>query len=282
MDIFPPAVDDAYEYGQIAAANSLSDVWAMGGEARLCMNILMFPEHLPFDTVQAILRGGYDKAGEAGAIVVGGHTIKDDIPKYGLCVSGLVHPDRILRNNSIRRGDALILTKPLGTGVLTNADRGGLLSAREHKTMVDTMAALNKYAADAVRSLKGIHACTDVTGFSLLGHSYEMCADTGLSITIDSSRVPFLPGADTYASMGLVPAVAYKNMNHLEDKVALPQDLPSHVHDLLFDPQTSGGLLYSVDGAESERVLDSLRAAGLSPAVIGHVDGPCQYPVTVV
>ena len=223
MDIFPPAVDDAYEYGQIAAANSLSDVWAMGGEARLCMNILMFPEHLPFETVQAILRGGYDKVAEAEAIVVGGHTIKDDIPKYGLCVSGVVHPDRILRNNSIQKGDVLILTKPLGTGVLTNADRGGLLSDSEHKAMVDCMAALNKYAADAVRNLDGVHACTDVTGFSLLGHSYEMCGESGLTVIIDSSRVPLLPGADSYASMGLVPAVAYQNMNHLKDKVALPK-----------------------------------------------------------
>ena len=282
VDIFPPAVDDAYEYGQIAAANSLSDVWAMGGEARLCMNILMFPEHLPFDTVQAILQGGYDKVAEAGAIVVGGHTIKDDIPKYGLCVSGLVHPDRILRNNSIQQGDVLILTKPLGTGVLTNADRGGLLSPVEHKTMVDTMAALNKYAADAVRSLEGVHACTDVTGFSLLGHSYEMCAGTGLTIIIDSSRVPFLPGADTYAAMGLVPAVAYKNMNHLKDKVLLPADLASPVHDLLFDPQTSGGLLYSVDSREADRIMEALSAACQSPSVIGHVEGPSAHPVTVI
>lgn len=282
VDIFPPAVDDAYEYGQIAAANSLSDVWAMGGEARLCMNILMFPETLPFDTVQAILQGGYDKVAEAGAIVVGGHTIKDDIPKYGLCVSGLVHPDRVLRNNSIQRGDVLILTKPIGTGVLSNADRGGLLSSHEHKTMVDTMAALNKYAADAVRNLEGVHACTDVTGFSLLGHSYEMCADTGHTIVIDSSAVPFLPGADTYASMGLVPAVAYKNMKHLKGKTALPKDLPSHVHDLLFDPQTSGGLLYSVASGESERVLEALRGTCQSPAIIGRVDGPSEYPVVVI
>ena len=203
-------MDDAYEYGQIAAANSLSDVWAMGGEAKLCMNVLMFPETLPFDTVQAILKGGYDKVAEAGAIVVGGHTIKDEIPKYGLCVSGLVHPDRVLRNNALRQGDVLILTKPLGTGVLTNADRGELLSAAEHKAMVECMATLNKYAADAVRDMEGIHACTDVTGFSLLGHSYEMVGDSGLTVVIDSSKVPFLPGAGEYAAMGLVPAVAYK------------------------------------------------------------------------
>lgn len=275
-------MDDAYEYGQIAAANSLSDVWAMGGEAKLCMNVLMFPETLPFDTVQAILKGGYDKVAEAGAIVVGGHTIKDEIPKYGLCVSGLVHPDRVLRNNALRQGDVLILTKPLGTGVLTNADRGELLSAAERKAMVECMATLNKYAADAVRDMEGIHACTDVTGFSLLGHSYEMVGDSGLTVVIDSSKVPFLPGAGEYAAMGLVPAVAYKNMNHLKGKVALPESLPSHIHDLLFDPQTSGGLLYSVAADQADRALEALSKACLTASVIGHVEGPSQYPVMVI
>lgn len=282
VDIFPPAVDDAYEYGQIAAANSLSDVWAMGGEARLCMNILMFPEHLPTDTVQAILQGGYDKVAEAGAIVVGGHTIKDDIPKYGLCVSGLVHPDRVLRNNTIHQGDVLILTKPIGTGVMSNADRGNILTAEQHKLMVDTMSTLNKYAADAVRNLNGVHACTDVTGFSLLGHSYEMCDGTGLTIVIDSKSVPFLPGADEFSSMGLVPAVAYHNMKHLKDKVFLPQSLETHVHDLLFDPQTSGGLLYSVASQEADRVIEALSAVCPSPAIVGRVEGPSAYPVKVI
>lgn len=282
MDIFPPAVDDPYEYGQIAAANSLSDVWAMGGEARLCMNVMMYPEHLPADAVSAILRGGYDKVAEAGAIVVGGHTIKDDVPKYGLCVSGLVHPDRILRNNTIQKGDALILTKPVGTGVLINAERGGLLSSQEHKILVESMTALNKYAADAVRGLSGVHACTDVTGFSLLGHSYEMCAGTGLTAVIDSQRVPFLPGAGSYAAMGLVPAMAYQNMGHLEGKVALSKDLCSSVHDLLFDPQTSGGLLYSVSAEESGRVLEALSKACQSPAVIGRIEAYSGSPVTVI
>ena len=144
------------------------------------------------------------------------------------------------------------------------------------------MAALNKYAADAVRSLDGVHACTDVTGFSLLGHSYEMCGDSGLTVIIDSSRVPLLPGADSYASMGLVPAVAYQNMNHLKDKVALPKDLPSHVHDLLFDPQTSGGLLYSVASQEAGRIMEALQKACQTPAVIGHVEGPSYHPVMVI
>lgn len=282
VDIFPPAVDDPYEYGQIAAANSLSDIWAMGGEAKLCMNVLMYPEHLPADVVSSILRGGYDKAAEAGAIVVGGHTIKDDVPKYGLCVSGLIHPNRVLRNNTIQKGDVLILTKPVGTGVLINAEQGGLLSPGEHKIMVDSMTALNKYAADAVRSLPGIHACTDITGFSLLGHSYEMCAGTDLTMVIDSPKVPFLPGADNYAAMGLVPALTYQNKSYLEGKVSLSGDIPLSVRDLLFDPQTSGGLLYSVSAEESGQALKALLQAGLSPAVIGRVEAYSGCPVTVI
>ena len=282
VDFFTPIVDDPYQFGQIAAANALSDVYAMGGRPKLAMNVFCFPETLPKSAVQAILQGGYEKVQEADAIICGGHTIQDPVPKYGLSVTGFVHPDRILRNNTIQQGDVLILTKPLGTGVLTNADRGGLLSDAEHKAMVDCMAALNKYAADAVRSLDGVHACTDVTGFSLLGHSYEMCGESGLTVIIDSSRVPLLPGADNYASMGLVPAVAYQNMKHLKDKVALPKDLPSHVHDLLFDPQTSGGLLYSVASQEAGRIMEALQKACQTPAVIGHVEGPSSHPVMVI
>lgn len=165
---------------------------------------------------------------------------------------------------------------------MTNADRGELLSAAEHKAMVECMATLNKYAADAVRDMEGIHACTDVTGFSLLGHSYEMVGDSGLTVVIDSSKVPFLPGAGEYAAMGLVPAVAYKNMNHLKGKVALPESLPSHIHDLLFDPQTSGGLLYSVAADQADRALEALSKACLTASVIGHVEGPSQYPVMVI
>lgn len=282
MDIFPPAVDDPFEYGLIAAANSLSDVWAMGGEPRLCMNILMFPDSLPPEAVNAILRGGCEKVAEAGAILVGGHTLKDDIPKYGLCVSGLVSPGRILRNNTVQAGDVLILTKPLGTGVLTTADRGGLLSSSEHRSMVDSMIRLNKYAAEAVRDLDGVHACTDVTGFSLLGHSLEMCAGTGLTAVIHSSQVPILPGADNYAAMGLVPAAAYQNRKHLEGKVSLPGSLASHTQDLLFDPQTSGGLLYSVARSEAPRILEAVLKVCPRAAVIGQVEAADGSTVQVV
>lgn len=254
----------------------------MGGVPKLCMNILMFPEQLPTEFVRDILRGGYDKVAEAGAIIVGGHTIKDDIPKYGLCVSGIVHPDKILRNNSIQMGDVLILTKPVGTGVLSNADKGGLLTLQEHKTMVACMATLNKYAAEVALTFDGIHACTDVTGFSLLGHSYEMCSQTGLSIVITASSVPFLTGAMEYASMGLVPAMAYQNMEHLTEKVFLSPSVPQCVRDLLFDPQTSGGLLYSVAPDQSERFLEALKKVSESAAIIGHVEPSAECPVLVI
>lgn len=281
VDIFPPAVDDPYEYGQIAAANSLSDVWAMGGEAKLAMNVFMFPESLPHEDVHNILLGGYDKVREAGAIVVGGHTIKDPIPKYGLCVAGFVHPDRILRNNGIRPGDALILTKPIGTGVLTNAERGGLLTQAQHKELVSTMARLNKYASEIVTKYEGVHACTDVTGFALLGHTYEMCDGSGCTAYIDSSSIPLLSAAQEYAAMGLVPANAYRNRKNLEGKVQIAGNIPESLVDLLYDPQTSGGLLYAVEAKQVDRILEDLKKVVPEAAVIGYTDTLSDCPISV-
>lgn len=265
-------VDDPYVYGQIAATNSLSDVWAMGGEAKLCMNVLMFPETLPFEDVNAILQGGYDKVKEAGAIIVGGHTIKDDIPKYGLCVSGIVHPDKVLKNNSIHEGDALILTKSIGTGVLVNAYRGKIIQDNEYYAMVKSMTTLNKYAADAIKNIEGVHACTDVTGFSILGHSFEMCENTGLSIVIDHKKIHYLTGSLGYASMGLVPAATYKNKAFLSSNISFATKLDSAHTDLLFDPQTAGGLLYSVAKEHSQKALDAIKKLCPEAEIIGHVE----------
>jgi selenide, water dikinase len=265
-------VDDPYVYGQIAATNSLSDVWAMGGEAKLCMNVLMFPETLPFEDVNAILQGGYDKVKEAGAIIVGGHTIKDDIPKYGLCVSGIVHPDKVLKNNSIHEGDALILTKSIGTGVLVNAYRGKIIQDNEYDAMVKSMTTLNKYAADAIKNIEGVHACTDVTGFSILGHSFEMCENTGLSIVIDHKKIHYLTGSLGYASMGLVPAATYKNKAFLSSNISFATKLDSAHTDLLFDPQTAGGLLYSVAKEHSQKALDAIKKLCPEAEIIGHVE----------
>ena len=281
VDFFPPIADDPYLFGQIAATNALSDVYAMGGEPKLCLNIMAVPESMPKEAVHQLLRGGYDKVYEAGALITGGHSILDDEPKYGLAVTGFVHPDRVLTNSGARPGDVLLLTKPIGIGVLTTAQKAEMLSVEGRALAEELMTTLNKSARDAMVKYR-VHACTDVTGFGLLGHSYEMCGESGLTVIIDSSRVPLLPGADSYASMGLVPAVAYQNMNHLKDKVALPKDLPSHVHDLLFDPQTSGGLLYSVASQEAGRIMEALQKACQSPAVIGHVDGPSAHPVMVI
>ena len=281
LDFFPPIADDPYTFGQIAATNALSDIYAMGGDPKLALNIMCVPEDMPKDTVHQILRGGYEKVYEAGALITGGHSILDDEPKYGLAVTGFVHPDRVLTNSGARPGDVLLLTKPIGIGVLTTAQKAEMLSAEGRALAEELMTTLNKSARDAMVKYR-VHACTDVTGFSLLGHSYEMCGESGLTVIIDSSRVPLLPGADNYASMGLVPAVAYQNMKHLKDKVALPKDLPSHVHDLLFDPQTSGGLLYSVASQEAGRIMEALQKACQTPAVIGHVEGPSSHPVMVI
>ena len=283
VDIFPPNVDDPYEYGQIAAANSLSDVWAMGGVAKLAMNVFMFPENLPSEDVHNILLGGYDKVREAGAVVVGGHTIKDNVPKYGLCVSGFVHPKKILKNNGIKPGDALILTKPIGTGVLTNADKGGLLDAADHKRLVDCMSRLNKYASEAMtKNASMIHACTDVTGFALLGHSFEMSEGSGCSIYIDSSAVPYLPKAREFAAMGLVPANAYKNRNHLSGKVDIAPTVSEDVADLLFDPQTSGGLLYAIPAEEASELIKVLNESVPEARIIGYADTKGDSDIYVI
>lgn len=281
VDIFPPIVDDPYLYGKIAAANSLSDVYAMGGYPKLAMNVFCFPEDLPKEAVQAILQGGYEKVQEADALICGGHTIQDPVPKYGLSVTGFVHPERILKNNTILPGDILILTKAAGTGILTTADKGGLLNDRQRKSLHASMETLNRYAAECMDDRTGIHACTDVTGFGLLGHAFEMSAGTGLSITVDSAAVPLLSGAFEFASMGLVPAGAYKNRGYLTDLVSLSAAVPEALSDVLFDPQTSGGLLIAVSEKEARRLLSRMNETIPAAAVIGYVDSYKDYPIIV-
>lgn len=246
------------------------------------MNILMYPESLPAEAVNAILRGGYDKVMEAGAIVVGGHTIKDDIPKYGLCVSGLVHPDKILKNNGVQDKDVLILTKAIGTGLIINAVKGELADAKQYKAGLESMISLNKYAADAVKGLDGIHACTDVTGFSVIGHSREMCEGTGLGVVIDYRKVPMLPGVKEFAKMGLVPAATYANRRHLKKSVGLLSDIPEYITDVLYDPQTSGGLLYSVAKDKAEQVFEALKKVCPYTEIIGEISKGNEYPVSII
>ena len=247
-DFFPPIVDDPFLYGQIAAANAISDVYAMGGEPKLALNILCLPESMTQDMVQELLRGGYDKAYEAGAIITGGHTIHGAEPIYGLAVSGFVDPRRILTNSGARPGDVLLLTKPLGVGVLTTAAKAGLAGGAVMDRIYRQMATLNRTARDIMVKYR-VHSCTDVTGFALLGHSFEMAQGSGCTVHIQSGNVPFHPEAWDLAAMGLIPAGAYRNRDYAEKGVTVRGNVSRTMQDLLYDPQTSGGLLIALPEA---------------------------------
>ncbi|MCI5993842.1 MAG: selenide, water dikinase SelD [Clostridiales bacterium] len=256
VDFFPPIDDDPYTFGQIAATNALSDIYAMGAEPRLCLNIMAVPESMPREAVHAMLRGGYDKVYEAGALITGGHSIHDDEPKYGLAVTGFAHPGRILTNSGAKAGDVLFLTKPLGIGVVTTAARAGLVSGETRKYAVQLMTTLNKGARDAMMQYR-VHACTDVTGFSLLGHALEMAQGSGLAAEIDTKRVTFLPEVLELAQMGVLPAGLYRNRSFAEASVE-PGRVELAVQDLLYDPQTAGGLLIAVDPEDADELQKAL------------------------
>ena len=270
LDFFTPIVDDPYMFGQIAAANSLSDVYAMGGKPLTAMNIVAFPIGcLPAEVLGDILRGGQDKVIEAGAVIVGGHSIEDSEPKYGLSVTGIVHPDKILTNAGAQPGDLLILTKAIGTGVLSTAAKANLFPEGV-AAAVDSMAALNRTAAEVALQYK-VHACTDITGFGLLGHVYEMASGSGVSIKLQSASIPLLPDAAAAAAMGLVPGGAYTNREYFKT-VTIDSSVPVYIQDLCFDPQTSGGLLFSVPADRANELLQKLQQAGVKQAaIIGEV-----------
>ncbi len=270
VDFFTPIVDDPYTFGQIAAANALSDVYAMGGRPLTALNIVAFPAcDLEKGILPAILLGGHDKVAEAGAIIAGGHTIDDAEPKYGLSVTGIVHPDKIWTNAGARPGDALVLTKPLGTGILATAARADLYPAGVAAS-IETMATLNAKAAEAAAGF-AIHACTDITGFGLLGHLSEMAKASGMRAEIASTSLPLLPDAAAAAAMGLVPAGAYANRSYLT-AVSFADSVPERLRDLCFDPQTSGGLLFALPAAEADVLLAALSNAGVRQAArIGHI-----------
>lgn len=271
LDFFTPIVDDPYLFGQIAAANSLSDVYAMGGRPLTAMNIVTFPVcRLDGEVLRAILRGGQAKIAEAGALLVGGHTIEDDEPKYGLSVTGVVHPDKLWTNAGAKPGDRLLLTKAIGTGVLYTAMRAELFPAGVAAAAA-SMALLNRQAALAGEKYP-VHACTDITGFGLLGHAFELARASGVDLTLDSRAIPLLPEAEAAAGMGLIPAGAYANRDYLQ-QIAFDPSVPTAVRDLCFDPQTSGGLLLSLPAADADALLAELLAAGLTAACIGRVDG---------
>lgn len=280
LDFFTPVVDDPYAFGQIAATNSLSDVYAMGGEPTMAMNIVCFPNCLDPDVLVEILKGGYDKVAEAGAVIIGGHTVEDDEPKYGLSVSGFIHPDKILTNSNAQPGDVLIITKPVGMGVMTAAIKGQLVSDQEYRETVRVMSTLNKYAKRAFDKVK-VNSLTDITGFGLLGHALEMAEGSGVTIKIDSKSVPLLKGTLEYAKMGLIPAGAYDNRAYIGDKVKFEDYIEEDIIDILFDPQTSGGLLASIPRSELDQALIELEGIPTAFAVVGEVVEKEDYSLLV-
>lgn len=271
IDFFPPIVDDAYMYGQIAAANAISDVYAMGGEPKLALNVMCIPKDMPKDVVYNIMKGGYDKAREAGVVIAGGHTIDDDEPKYGLTVTGFVNPKKIMTNSNSRIGDKLILTKPLGIGILTTSGKKGIKGKAFDEAM-KLMATLNKYARDIMIKYN-VHSCTDITGFGLCGHGSEMALGSGVTLEIDTKSVPIIDGALELAKQGYIPGGLRNNQNHSGRFVKSNPDLSIELKDILFDPQTSGGLLISVDSKDAEALAKELSEAENVPCgkIIGEV-----------
>ena len=280
-DFFPPVVDDPRSFGRIAAANALSDVYAMGGTPRLAINLLCFPTCLNLEIVREILAGGADKVVEAGAVIAGGHSIEDTEPKYGLCVTGFARPEEILTNSGAKPGDLLVLTKPVGTGVLSTAAKAELLTDGQMKEMIGLMSTLNKGAQEVMLPLKP-SACTDITGFGLLGHVNELAEGSGVTVRLWADTVPFASGALELAQDGIIPAGAYRNRNYLEGKVKVEEAVALEVSDLLFDPQTAGGLLISIPEERGVELVRRLNDRGIPGAVIGQVQSRGEYTVHVL
>ena len=271
VDFFTPIVDDPYMFGQIAAANSLSDVWAMGGEPAVALNIVGFPNCLDPAILGDILAGGAAKVKEAGAVLVGGHSVQDDEPKYGLCVSGFVHPDKIFKNYGCRPGDILVLTKQIGSGIVNTAIKAEMASPAAIREAQTVMASLNKLGKQVVERYD-VSACTDITGFGLLGHCVEMASASEVTFELKVKDIAYLEDAVDYAKMGLVPAGAYKNRGYSMKHVEIG-GIPEHFLDLLYDPQTSGGLLISVCPDNLKEMMADFEAAHMDTkvSVIGKV-----------
>ncbi len=271
VDFITPVVNDPYDFGRIAAANALSDVYAMGGRPLTAMNIVCFPvKEMDKEVLREILRGGLEKVHEAGAALVGGHSVEDPEIKYGLSVTGVVHPDRVLTNAGARPGDAFILTKPLGTGILATAIKAGLVSDEVQRRAVEVMAMLNKKAAEVMGSYP-VSCCTDITGFGLLGHALEIATASKVVITLYAERVPLLPGVLDSVRMGLLPAGSFANRNFCTGRVRQVRNIDPMLLDILADAQTSGGLLISLPEKSARDLTDDLRAHGVPYAgIIGR------------
>jgi selenium donor protein len=272
IDVFTPIVDDPYDFGRIAAANSLSDVYAMGGRPLFALSFVGFPaKTLPLSILEAILRGGADKAAEAGIAIVGGHSIDDAEPKYGLSVVGVVHPDRVLRNSTARAGDVLVLTKPLGTGILSQGIKKGTVAPADAAHAIEVMAALNRAAADAVLEV-GASACTDVTGFGLLGHLHEVAHGSGVSARVRADAIPILGGARAQAEAGVIPGGSQRNADYFGRWIDWSEAVPPWQRTLLCDAQTSGGLLACLAAPDEAAVLAALARRGVAAVTIGRLE----------
>ena len=272
VDFFTPIVDDPYTFGQIAAANALSDVYAMGGKPITAMNIVCFPSKtLDISILRDILRGGLEKLREAGVVLVGGHSVDDEELKYGLSVTGTIHPGKVMTKSGARAGDKLILTKPLGTGIINTAAKGGAASEETIANVTKSMSALNRAASEVMQEI-GCNACTDITGFGLLGHACEMIQNSEVGLKIRASSVPIFAEAVEFARMGMIPGGTYRNKVFRSRMVKVADGLPDYMLDILFDPQTSGGLFISVSTPKADILLSGLHKAGvLEAAIVGEV-----------
>ena len=278
LDFFPPMVEDPYIFGQIAAANALSDIYAMGGEVKTALNIVCFPEEMDLNILGKIMQGGSEKVREAGGVLAGGHSIADSDVKYGLSVTGIIHPDRVFANSGCKEGDALILTKPLGVGIVCTAARMKAAPQAAYDLAVQSMTTLNKYASEILKKYR-LHGCTDVTGFSFLGHLCEMVTDQATA-RIYKDRIPVIPEAPALAEEFYITAAAQRNRNHVQDKI----DFGScgfSMQEILFDPQTSGGLLASIDAADAEAALKELEELGLPCGIVGRIEARQEKAVIV-
>jgi len=282
VDFFPPVVDDPYDFGRIAAANALSDVYAMGGVPKTAMNIVAFPsETMDLAVLGEVLAGGIAKLREAETVLLGGHSVVDEELKYGLAVTGFVHPAKILANQGLKPGDCLLLTKPLGTGIVNTGIKAGLATKETCRKVTEQMAQLNKTAATVMADFP-VSACTDITGFGLLGHLGEMVRGSGLTVSIHSASVPYLEEAIEFASMGLVPAGSFANRRYRAGLVTMPDDFDPLLRDILYDPQTSGGLLIGCPEPVAGALLARLQDMGIAAAIVGQVGPHGEERITVV
>jgi selenide,water dikinase len=271
VDFFPPVVDDPYAYGAIAAANALSDIYAMGGDVLFALNLCAFPEDLPGEIIGEILRGGADKVAEAGAVIAGGHSVKDKEPKYGLCVTGLIHPSQIMTKGGAQPGDALILTKPLGVGAITTAIKREQAKPEHIDAAIASMMRLNRAAAKIAREL-GARSGTDITGFGLIGHALEMADGADMRFRFDWDAIPFLPGALEYGDMWIFPGGAASNEQAARPRVTFEKQLEDWQQMMLFDPETSGGLLIALPPDKAQTYVEHMRTAGESAWIVGEVE----------